>query len=249
MTKPAPPGARTSRRPRSSPRTHGTPPHRRHWWRWILGGAVVLVVLAAGAVAAFIALQPTSAPLALPAGAASAPAGPLAGTWRVSAGSAAGFRVRENTLGFSNDTVGRTTAVSGAAVLTGNQIASGSFRINLTTVKVGGKTQPQFATSLDTRRYPAATVTLARPVPLSAAFAAGRTVTITAPGELTLRGITRAVTVTITARRDGTVLQAVGTIPVTFATWGITRRPGYGAIGSLADHGTAEFLLVLRRAG
>ncbi len=103
--------------------------------------------------------------------------------------------------------------------------------------------------SLDTRRYPDAAVTLARPVPVSRVFAAGRTVTITPPAELTLHGVARPVTVTITARRDGTALQAAGTILVTFANWDIKQPKGYGAIGSLAGHGTAEFLLVLRRAG
>ena len=105
--------------------------------------------------------------------------------WQVAAGSAAGFRVQETVIGMSNEVGGNTNAVTGTAVLGGDRIASGSFGINLTMVTVGGKKQPQFATSLDAGRYPDATVTLARPVPLSAAFAAGQTATMTAPAELT----------------------------------------------------------------
>ena len=209
---------------------------------------MLLVLIVAGAAVA-VKLQPSPAPLGLPSGTPAAPSGPLACRWQVAAGSAAGFRVQETVIGMSNEVGGNTNAVTGTAVLGGDRIASGSFGINLTMVTVGGKKQPQFATSLDAGRYPDATATLARPVPLSAAFAAGQTATMTAPAELTLRGTTRPVTVTITARRDGTALQAAGTIPVTFANWGIKPPTGFGPIGSLADHGTAEFVLVLHRAG
>jgi hypothetical protein len=64
----------------------------------------------------FIKLQPTQPPLALPAAPASAPAGPLSGTWQAAPWSVAGFRVQESALGFSNDVVGRTSSVSGAAL-------------------------------------------------------------------------------------------------------------------------------------
>lgn len=243
MTSPAQFTARASR-------DAGRSPRRRHWWRWILGGVAVLLVLLIGGVAAAIELQPSPAPLGLPSGTPTAPSGPLACGWQVAAGSAAGFRIQETVIGMSNEVGGNTNAVTGtAAVLSGDRIASGSFGINLAMITVGGKKQPQFAPSLDAGRYPDATVTLARPVTLSAAFAAGRTATMTAPAELTLRGTTRPVTVTITARRDGAALQAAGTIPVTFANWGIKQPTGFGPIGSLANHGTAEFVLVLHRAG
>ena len=57
----------------------------------------------------------------------------------------------------------------------------------------------------------------------------------------------RPVTVTLTARRDGPVLQAAGSIPVQFARWGIRQPAGFGPLGSLADNGDAEFLLILHR--
>jgi hypothetical protein len=56
-----------------------------------------------------------------------------------------------------------------------------------------------------------------------------------------------AVAVTISARRDGSEIQAAGSIPVPFADWRIIGPAGYGLLGSLADHGTAEFRLVLDR--
>lgn len=46
-------------------------------------------------------------------------------------------------------------------------------------------------------------------------------------------------------RRDGAALQVAGSIPVGFAEWGIQGPGGLGFFGSLADHGSAEFLLTL----
>jgi polyisoprenoid-binding protein YceI len=231
-----------------TPNGDGRSSRRHHWWRWILGGTAVLLVLIVAGAAAAVKLQSSPAPLALPTGTPAAPSGPLAGQWQVAAGSAAGFRVQETIIGMSNEVGGNTHTVSGTVAFAGDRVTSGSFGINLTMIAAGGKKQPQFATSLDAGQYPDATVTLARPIPLNAAFTAGRTVTMTAPAELTLHGVTHPVTVRIEARRDGTALQAAGTIPVTFAAWGIKGPAGYGALGSLASHGTAEFLIVLHRS-
>ena len=62
-----------------------------------------------------------------------------------------------------------------------------------------------------------------------------------------MNGITRPVTATITARRDGAALEAAGSIPVTFSAWDIKGPAGYGPIASLANHGTAEFLISAHR--
>jgi polyisoprenoid-binding protein YceI len=220
---------------------------KRHWRRWILVGLGVLVILVVLAVGAFIKLQPTLSPLVLPTAGASAPAGSPAGRWNVAAGSVAGFRVQETTLGISNDTVGRTHAVTGTIAVSGPNVTAAAFRIGLTAIKVGGKTQPQFATSLGARQHPVAAFTLTQPVTLGSAFASGATITATATGQLTMRGISHLVTVTISGRRNGSALQVAGSIPIAFSDWGITGPKGYGFFGSLANHGVAEFLLVLHR--
>jgi len=227
-----------------------TPEHasrKRHWGRWVVAGVAGLVVLLVVAVGLFIKLQPTLAPLVLPGGAVSAPAGPLVGSWDVAAGSVAGFRVQETALGFRNDTVGRTSAVTGAVVLSGGRLTSAAVRVDLTAVKVGGKRQPQFAKSLDTARYPEATFTLTRPVTLSPAFASGATIRVTATGLLELNGVSRQVTFTVSGRRAGTTLQVAGSIPINFSAWDIKGPSGYGFLASLANHGAAEFLLILHR--
>jgi hypothetical protein len=159
----------------------------------------------------------------------------------------AGFRVQESALGFSNYVGGKTRSVSGAIVITGTTVTAASFRIDLTTIEISGKKQPQFAASLGTREHPVASFTLREPVPFGQRFAAGYTVTATATGQLTMNGSSRLVTVTLVARRAGGQLQTAGSIPVTFSRWGIAQPAGAGFLGGLASHGAAEFLLLLSR--
>jgi polyisoprenoid-binding protein YceI len=228
------------------------PGRRRHWRRWLLAGLVVLVVLlvvGVGGTAVFVKSQPSAVPLALPAAAGRPPAaGPSDGTWNVAAGSVAGFRIRETALGFGNDVTGRTTAVTGTVTIVGSRVTSAVFRIDLSAITVGGKPKPQFAASLDTTAYPDATIALARPALLPAGLASGRTVTAAFPGQLTLRGITRPVTIMLSARRDGAALEAAGSLPVASGRWGITLPAGFGFLGGLSSQATAEFLLILHRS-
>jgi polyisoprenoid-binding protein YceI len=237
------PGTRTTR-----PRPPGRPPRRRRWWHWIVGGTVVVLVLMLGAIAAFLALAPSAAPLTLPAGPARQPSGALGGTWRVGTGSVAGFRVAERALGVSNEVGGRTSAVTGSVVIEPGRVTSARFVIGLRSVTVSGKHQAQFAASLSTSAHPVATFALAGPVSLSPSFATGKTVTLQVPGRLTLNGLTRSVTVTLSARRSGSSVQVAGSLPVRFARWRIRQPQGFGPFGSLASRGDAEFLLILRRS-
>jgi polyisoprenoid-binding protein YceI len=220
---------------------------KRHWLRWTTMAAAAVVVLVVLAAWAFIKFGPGAAPLTLPAGPASAPSGQLNGSWVVTDGSIAGFRVQETAIGMSNDAVGRTSAVTGSVVISGHGVTGATVRVDLAAITVSGKPQRQVAGSLRTGQYPYATFTLAAPVTLSPAFAAGSTVRLTATGQLTMNGTTHRATASISARRDGTILQVAGSIPVTFSAWHIKAPASFGFLGSLADHGTAEFLLTLRR--
>jgi polyisoprenoid-binding protein YceI len=207
----------------------------------------VLAVLAVAATGLVVTLTPVPAPLALPR-ATAAPSGPLEGTWRVAAGSVAGFRVRETVIGFSNDVTGRTGDVGGTLTVAGARVSRAAFQVSLAAISVNGKTrQPQLVTSLGVTAHPVATITLARPLPLPPAFSAGTVITRTVAAALTLNGVTRPVTVTLSARRDATAIAAAGSLPVAFSDFRVTGPGGYGLLGSLSDSGTAEFLLILRR--
>jgi polyisoprenoid-binding protein YceI len=220
---------------------------KHHRWRWILVGTAALIFLAV--VAAAVAIKFTSAPpsLALPSAAARAPAGALDGRWQVGAGSVAGFRVQESILGMRDAVAGRTHAVTGTITVSNGRVITATFRVDLAAIKVNGKAQPQFARSLGTHDDPGATFTLSWPVRLSSGFVAGATITVTGIGQLAMYGATRLVRFTVSGRRNGSALQAAGSIPVAFTRWSMKGPKGYGVFGSLASHGVAEFLLILHR--
>jgi polyisoprenoid-binding protein YceI len=223
------------------------PPRKRRWLRWTLAGIAVVVVLIVGLVALAAKMQPTPAPLALPAN-ATAPAGRVDGIYRAASGSVAGFRIRQTVIGLTSDVVGRTNDITGTVTIADGQATTTGLRVGLLALTTGNaKPAPQFGISLDTARYPDATIGLAQPVAVDPAFASGTTVQVNAAGTLTLHGVTRAATVALSLRRDGTGMDVAGSVPVAFADYGIARPKGYGALGSLADRGAAEFLLVLHR--
>ncbi len=228
-------------------------PSRKRWSRrrrWAVASLVVLVVLAVATFGAVAAYLRTSAdpPFALPAGAAAQPAGGLDGEWTVSSGAEAGFRVGQTVLFMNGEVDGRTSDVTGMATFAADRATGASFQVDLTTIKANGKASPQFEQSLDTANYPTATVALAGPVSLGSGFATGTTLTTSVAAKLTLRGRTRDVTASLSARRDGSNIDVAGSIPITFSDWGMPQPTGFGPLGSLADHGSAEFLLVLRHA-
>ncbi len=73
----------------------------------------------------------------------------------------AGFRLQETVLFFiHDDVVGRGHGVSGAAVISHNEVTHATVRVKLTTIKIAGKTQPQLAQSLHTQWHPIAVVRL-----------------------------------------------------------------------------------------
>jgi len=232
----------------SAPNAPERPRRKRHWLRWTIAGLVVLVVLIVGLVAATIMLQPTVPPLALAANAA-APVGPVDGTYQAASGSMAGFRIQQTVFGFTSDVVGRTHDITGTATIASGQVTTTDLRVGLLALTTGdAKPAPQFGISLDTQRYPDATIGLTEPLTLDTAFTTGTTRTVNVAGTLTLHGITHTVAVPLAIRRDGTSIDVAGSIPVAFADYGITEPKGYGGLGSLANHGVAEFLIVLHRA-
>ncbi len=223
------------------------PSRKRHWWRWILASVGVLAALVVLAIGSYV--NDSTPRLALSTVAAKPPVGPLEGSWEVGAGSEAGFRIQQTVLGMSGDVVGRTNAVSGSLVVSGDQVTTGTFRIDLATITANGKPVKQLEISLDTQNHPSATFTLTQPVTLGSAFTSGAITTATAAGVLAMHGQSHPVTVTISGRRDGLELQAAGSMPIAFSDWDIVGPEGYGFLGSIADHGTAELLVVLHRTG
>jgi polyisoprenoid-binding protein YceI len=219
----------------------------RHWWRWAAGtvGGLLLIGVVAALVFLHFFIGPAAAPLTLPppiTTTAATAGSTIDGTWTVEKGSLAGYRVDESFLWQRDSVVGRTSAVTGQVVIADAEASSASFRVDLTTVKANGKTQPQFAGILGTASYRYATFTLTAPIVPVADPAVDKTFTTKATGLLSIHGVTRPVTVGLNVRYSGSVLEEAGSIPVVFSDWNI-KAPGY----PLQNHGVVEFLLVMQQ--
>lgn len=173
--------------------------------------------------------------------------GGVDGTWKVTSGSQAGYRVNEVLFGQSATAVGRTDDVTGQIEITGSGVASGSFVVDMATVASDeGRRDNQFrGRIMDVLTYPTSTFRLTSPVQLPSLPADGQDVTVKAIGDLTLRGTTKRVTVDLAAQRSGSSIRVAGTIPIVFDEWGIPN-PSFGP-AETEDHGELEFRLVLSR--
>jgi polyisoprenoid-binding protein YceI len=229
-------------------------------WRWTVAGVVAVAVLAVAGPFVYINFIKSDAPAPLTAATTapttpattqagqSASDGSIAGTYSVTSGSQAGYRVKEVLFGQDAEAVGRTSAVTGQITVDGTRVTAGDFSVDLTTVQSDeSRRDNQFQTRImDTATYPTATFKLAQPIELAALPADGASVTAKALGQLTLRGTTREVMVDVSAQRSGGSIRLSGQIPVTFADFNIPN-PSFGP-ASTEDHGLIEFLLVLARA-
>jgi len=225
---------------------------RQHWTRWLVGSALVVVlVLVAGPFVYFHFIEgsaPSRFHLTRPSRSAGAATVPLDGTWKVGPGSQAGYRVEEILFGQSNTAVGRTTAVTGQLTIGGSQVSASAVVVDLTQVTSDqSQRDHQFqGRIMDVAMYPTATFTLTSPVALKPVPADGVTITVAATGTLTMHGSTHPATVDLQARRSGNTIQASGSIPVTFSTWNIPN-PSFGP-ASTGDTGLIEFLLSYARS-
>ena len=97
--------------------------------------------------------------------AASAPAGPIEGTWAVTAPSQAGYRAEEILFGQTVTAVGRTSAVTGKMTIQGTTVSTASFTVDLTKVKSDrDQRDGQFqGRIMNTAQFPTSTFELVAP--------------------------------------------------------------------------------------
>jgi len=182
--------------------------------------------------------------------AAGAPGGDsdVDGTWTVTTGSEAGYRVDEVRFGSSLETVGRTDQVSGEITIDGAEVADGSFSVDLASVETDeSQRDGQFRDRImDVATYPTADFELTEPIDLGEVPAPGEPVTVEAIGELTVHGVTNEVTFEVEAvLQDGTIA-VDGDVPIVWSDYDIPN-PDFGP-NDVADEGLMEFLLVFEPA-
>jgi YceI-like domain len=92
-----------------------------------------------------------------------------------------------------------------------------------------------------------ATFVLTEPIELGDAVTSGETVTVSAVGELTIHGVTTAVTIPLEAQLvDGTIV-VVGSLDVTFSDYGVSV-PSAPIVVSAEDNGVIELQLLFAQA-
>jgi len=209
----------------------------------VVGGPWIYIHLVQGDAPPPLTLGSTSASPGATGTTGSAPAGD--DPWAVASDSVVGYRVREVLFGQSADAVGRTSAITGTMTLKGVTVTTASFTVDMSTVTSDeSRRDEQFnGRIMETSVYPTATFTLTEPIDLGSLPDANTDVTATATGDLTLHGVTRAVTFDIEGRYMGSTVEMAGSIPITFADWAISN-PSFGPV-TTEDHGVLEFSIVL----
>jgi polyisoprenoid-binding protein YceI len=197
----------------------------------------------------------TSSAAAADASTAPAVAGDLAGTWNVTDGSQAGYRVREQlaNLPAESDAVGRTDQVSGSITLetagSTTTLTAGTITVDTTSI-TSDKTMRDNRMrreGLQTDTFPTATFTLTSPVEIPAAAVSGTATNVTLTGDLTLHGVTKSVQIPAEARlADGTV-QVAGSLTFPLSDYSITAPNVGGFIVSIADEGALEFVVIFAK--
>ena len=228
-------------------------------WKWLLVivPLAIVVLLVGGAFVYIHFIEPDPAPeLAFSsvapgasagsdAGDASATAaGKIDGTWKVTTGSEVQYRVHETLSGLDNEATGSTTAVTGQLTFAGTTVNTASFTVDMTTFSSDeSQRDGQFrGRIMNTSKFPTSTFELTKPIDMTSIPDNLTEVTVTATGKLTMHGTTNEITFPLKARRNGSKLEANGTIPITFSDYGINNPSGGPA--RVGDNGDLEFLLI-----
>lgn len=167
----------------------------------------------------------------------------LDGTWTVGDGSFAGYRLEEVLGGEDVTVTGRTEQVTGGVTVDGGALTEATVEVDLASIATDQQRRDDYfrGTAIDVATYPTATFVLTEPAELTAGATDARLV-----GNLTVRDVTRPVTVDAQIASAGDTVQVVGSVPVTFEDFGITP-PDLGFV-KVEDTGTVEFDLALAPA-
>jgi polyisoprenoid-binding protein YceI len=161
-----------------------------------------------------------------------------------------GYRVQEQLAGVGGNTaVGRTPLVSGSLTLSGSTVTAATITADLTGLRSDdpsrdGQLRRQ---AIQSDTYPTATFTLSQPIDLGSLPADGTVVTVTAYGNLTLHGVSRAVQISLQAERRGGIIAVTGSLSVNFADYNI-QPPQSFAVLSVDDHGIMELHILFTHA-
>ena len=198
------------------------------------GVAVVALLLIAGVAAWLIGSHRAPGPLALGSPAPAGAAGGLAGDWKVTTGSEAGYRVKEQFINQPGPTeaVARTTRVSGGLRVQGSGSTLRASSLHFAADLSALQSQDRYANYqvyqrdffirsiyLQTDQFPTADFS-ASSVAIPPGIDAGP-VTITVEGDLTVHGVKKTVSTQLQAQRGANGVEVAGSIDVDMRDFGV----------------------------
>jgi polyisoprenoid-binding protein YceI len=171
----------------------------------------------------------TTTPLTTPTAPAS-----LTGSWTVTSGSVAGYRIKELFVGQASkhEAVARTSTISGGLTVSGDasgyQASSLTFTANLTSLhsvdSVAGRDVTQrdgvVSRQLDVQQFPTATF-VATSASVTGAISSSP-VDVTVTGKLTIHGVTKDVTIHAKAQLVGGKAEIAGSTSVVMTDFGVS---------------------------
>ncbi len=235
--------------------------------RVLIAGAAAAVLVAVAGIGGYVYffsnLRSSPPSLALSASPASSPTAAgstsdLSGTWTVTTGSQARYRVQELFVGQTakHDAVAQTSSVSGTVTVSGS--ASGYQATAISVVadlaslhsidSVAGRDVTQrdglVSRQLDVQQFPDAKFTA------TSASVPGTVTTsqvdVTVTGSLTIHGVTRPVTATAKAQVAGGKIEIAGSVSINMTDYGVSApQVPFTTVDSAA---TIEFDIFLTRA-
>ena len=169
------------------------------------------------------------------------------GEWVATSESVVGYRVKEILFGQSTEGVGRTNAVTGSLVIADSTVTSANFSVDMGTLTSDSDRRDRQVSGriLDVASFPTATFELTEPIVLTPAALDGAELSVTAAGTLTLRGVTKQVSIPLVAKLVDGKVSVNGSLEIVFAEWSIPD-PSISAI-VVEDRGLLEFLIVFSR--
>ena len=197
-------------------------------------------------------------PLALSTPAAGASQSNLVGTWKVAAGSQAGYRVKERFINqpATTEAVARTNQVSGSLVVASSGGGLLATHIHITADLASLVSQDRYATYqayqrdffvrsiyLETSKFPTADFTADS---VHVTPDAGGPVSMTVNGKLKVHGVTNAVVAQLQAQASGDQVEVAGSLQVDMRDFGIA--PPDISFTTAESQVLIEYHLLLTRA-
>ena len=164
-------------------------------------------------------------------------------------GTFAGFRVEEELASIGSTTaVGRTGDVEGSMQIGAEGLDEATFTVDMSTITTNAaRRDDKVQSALETTEFPDATFALSSPVEFDVNTAEGETISVDAPGTLTVHGVAKEVTFPLEAQRVGESIVVVGSLDILLSDYGV-EAPQAPVVLSVSDSATVEFNLLFNRA-